>query len=59
MPEISVEICSNCHPLYTGKEKLVDTRGRVERFTKLHQKHEEAAKVKTVKKPRIKKNIKA
>ena len=33
-PEISVEICSNCHPFYTGKQKLVDTAGRVERFQK-------------------------
>jgi len=30
--EIKVEICSNCHPFYTGKQKLVDTGGRVERF---------------------------
>jgi large subunit ribosomal protein L31 len=29
---ISVEICSHCHPYYTGKQKLVDTAGRVERF---------------------------
>ena len=29
---IHVEICSNCHPFYTGKQKLVDTGGRVERF---------------------------
>jgi len=29
-----VEICSNCHPFFTGKQKLVDTAGRVERFTK-------------------------
>ncbi len=29
---ISVEICSNCHPFYTGKQKLVDTGGRVDRF---------------------------
>jgi large subunit ribosomal protein L31 len=32
MPEIHVEICSACHPFYTGKQKLVDTGGRVERF---------------------------
>ena len=32
VPEISVEICSNCHPFYTGKQKLVDTAGRVEMF---------------------------
>lgn len=30
--EIHVEICSHCHPFYTGKQKLVDTAGRVERF---------------------------
>ena len=30
-PEIHVEICSNCHPFYTGRQKLVDTGGRVER----------------------------
>ncbi len=31
-PEIQVEICSACHPFYTGKEKLIDTAGRVEKF---------------------------
>ncbi len=31
---IEVEICSACHPFYTGKEKIVDTMGRVERFKK-------------------------
>lgn len=30
--EIHVEICSNCHPFYTGAEKIVDTAGRVEKF---------------------------
>lgn len=30
--EINVEICSKCHPFYTGEEKLIDTAGRVERF---------------------------
>ena len=34
MPEIHVEICSKCHPFYTGKGKLIDTAGRVERFEK-------------------------
>jgi large subunit ribosomal protein L31 len=29
---ITVEICSNCHPFYTGKHKLVDTAGRIEKF---------------------------
>ncbi len=32
--EISVEICSKCHPFYTGKQKLVDTGGRVDKFNK-------------------------
>ncbi len=31
---IQVEICSNCHPFFTGKQKLVDTGGRVEKFNK-------------------------
>jgi large subunit ribosomal protein L31 len=31
---IHVEICSNCHPFFTGKQKLVDSAGRVERFKK-------------------------
>ena len=30
--KISVEICSECHPFYTGKQKIVDTAGRVEKF---------------------------
>jgi large subunit ribosomal protein L31 len=33
-PGIRVEICSKCHPFYTGKQKLVDTAGRIERFQK-------------------------
>ena len=32
--EIHVEICSKCHPFFTGKQKFVDTTGRVERFMK-------------------------
>ncbi len=31
-PTLSVELCNECHPFYTGKQKLVDTGGRVERF---------------------------
>jgi large subunit ribosomal protein L31 len=34
LPKISVEICSNCHPFFTGQQKIVDTAGRVERFRK-------------------------
>jgi large subunit ribosomal protein L31 len=36
--EIHVELCSECHPFYTGKQKLVDTGGRVERFKKRQEK---------------------
>ncbi|MEZ4358208.1 MAG: 50S ribosomal protein L31 [Eubacteriales bacterium] len=32
--ELKVEICSSCHPFFTGKQKLVDTGGRVDRFKK-------------------------
>src|SRR5207253_8582668 len=41
-PELHVEICSNCHPFYTGKQKLVDTGGRVERFQRRLEKAERA-----------------
>ncbi|MFA6257898.1 MAG: 50S ribosomal protein L31 [Candidatus Paceibacterota bacterium] len=34
MPAIAMEICSQCHPFYTGNEKIMDTAGRVERFKK-------------------------
>ncbi|MDR0422776.1 MAG: 50S ribosomal protein L31 [Proteiniphilum sp.] len=34
MKDIKVEICSACHPFFTGKQKLVDTAGRIERFRK-------------------------
>ena|SRR3989344_4717586 len=34
LPEIRVEICSNCHPLFTGQQKFIDTLGQVERFIK-------------------------
>jgi len=37
-PEIRVEICSKCHPFYTGKQKLVDTAGRVEKFERRYAK---------------------
>jgi len=39
---ISVEICSRCHPFYTGKQKLVDSAGRIERFLKKYEKRTEA-----------------
>jgi large subunit ribosomal protein L31 len=36
--EINVEICSQCHPLFTGQRKIVDSAGRVERFRRKYQK---------------------
>jgi len=42
-PEMHVEICSSCHPFYTGKQKLIDTTGRLERYQKM------VAKSKTIK----------
>ena len=38
--ELRVEICSSCHPFYTGKQKLIDTAGRVERFRNKYGKKE-------------------
>lgn len=45
---IRVEICSNCHPFFTGKQKLIDTAGRVERFQKKYA--DKAASVANAKK---------
>lgn len=36
--DIRVEICSNCHPFFTGKQKLIDTAGRVDRFERKYAK---------------------
>jgi large subunit ribosomal protein L31 len=50
--EIHVEICSNCHPFFTGKEKLVDKAGRVERFRRKYEKAAQAqAAVAAARKP--------
>ncbi len=40
--DITVEICSKCHPFFTGKQKLVDTAGRIERFRKKYEKFQKA-----------------
>jgi large subunit ribosomal protein L31 len=47
--EMHIEICANCHPFYTGKKKVVDTTGRVDRFKKLT---ERAQALKTARKPK-------
>jgi len=52
LPEMKVEICSACHPFYTGKKKMLDTTGRVERFKKMAEK---AAAKKVVKKTKERK----
>jgi large subunit ribosomal protein L31 len=51
--KMSVEICSNCHPFYTGEEKLLDVAGRVEKFKTRRTKAASVTPV--VKKPRVKK----
>ncbi|MEW6608322.1 MAG: 50S ribosomal protein L31 [bacterium] len=44
VPNLRIEICSNCHPFFTGKQKLVDTAGRVERFRKKYKIEEKEEK---------------
>jgi large subunit ribosomal protein L31 len=66
-PLIKLEICSNCHPFFTGKQKLIDTAGRVEKFQKRLAKTEGKTLIKkkpekysllhlkkTIKKPKLK-----
>ncbi|PIV90229.1 50S ribosomal protein L31 [Candidatus Gracilibacteria bacterium CG17_big_fil_post_rev_8_21_14_2_50_48_13] len=43
LPELKVEICSKCHPFYTGKSKLVDTEGRVDKFRRRQEANAAAA----------------
>lgn len=47
--EITVEICSNCHPFYTGKQKLVDTAGRVDKFNARREAASKLGKTKVTK----------
>ena len=49
LAEIHLDICAACHPFFTGKQKLIDTAGRVERFRRKYAKVE-AAKVEAAKK---------
>ena len=44
--DFTVDICSKCHPFYTGKQKLVDTAGRIERFNKKFEKTRTSTKTK-------------
>ena len=55
-PELHLEICSACHPFFTGRQKLIDTEGRVERFnkkfgTQTSEQRKTAAKVAKATKP--------
>jgi large subunit ribosomal protein L31 len=43
-PQLHVELCNECHPFYTGKQKLVDTGGRVERFQRRYGQRKGAKK---------------
>ncbi|MCK4891989.1 MAG: 50S ribosomal protein L31 [Candidatus Pacebacteria bacterium] len=56
LTNISVEVCGACHPVYTGKQKIVDSTGRVERFQKMAQKR--SVKVRSKAEKRIKKSEK-
>ena len=64
-PELHLEICSACHPFFTGRQKLIDTEGRVERFTKKYgvqtseQRKTAAAAAKAAKPAAAKKTAKA
>lgn len=42
-PTLQIEICSNCHPFYTGQQRLVDAGGRVDKFMKKYGKKDEKA----------------
>jgi len=48
--KMEIEICSQCHPFYTGKEKMIDTMGRVEKFKERMRKKEEISSKKKKKK---------
>jgi large subunit ribosomal protein L31 len=49
--KIHVEICSECHPFYTGQQKIIDTAGRVDRFKKRYENFSATAKVAKPAKP--------
>ncbi|MDD3190225.1 MAG: 50S ribosomal protein L31 [Candidatus Pacebacteria bacterium] len=58
LKEINIEVCGACHPVYTGKQKVVDSTGRVDRFKKLlerKQKDVVSKKDKKAKKAQVKK----
>jgi len=59
-PMIHVDICSKCHPFFTGKQKLIDSAGRVEKFAKRSAlKKQSKAKAKVAEAPKAKEENKA
>lgn len=52
MKSLSVEVCSACHPFYTGKQKLVDVAGRVDKFRKRQEEAEALQQKLQTKKPK-------
>lgn len=62
MKEMKIEICSACHPFYTGKKKMLDTTGRVDRFKKMAEraaaKKDATKKAKAAKKEKVEKATK-
>ncbi|MFH1169976.1 MAG: 50S ribosomal protein L31 [Candidatus Vogelbacteria bacterium] len=58
LPKLHIEICSTCHPFFSGQDKILDTAGRVEKFKKRRVKSTEIGATKKLKKPRVKSNTK-
>jgi len=52
--DLHIEICSACHPFFTGKQKLVDSAGRIEKFTRKYQKAKEAKEARIAKEAPVK-----
>jgi large subunit ribosomal protein L31 len=52
--DLRVEICSNCHPFYTGKQKLIDAGGRVERFQRRYAQQQEQSTARAAERERAK-----
>lgn len=59
LPKLQIEICSVCHPFFSGQEKILDTAGRVEKFKNRRTKSAAIGVMKKVKPPRTKSNAKA
>ena len=57
LPELQVEICSACHPFFTGQERFVDTEGRVEKFEKRRTEAHDVVQARMEKEKRAKKRL--